>query len=122
MIVVACNTALEESPELINKDPYTAWIIKVEVSDKAQLKAVVVNGNAADGETENVAPAPIFSEAAERRPKGFSDAQTKDAPSATSMELARSKEFVPLTVKVPLETTIPPVVPIMRPGRAGEKA
>ncbi len=39
--VVACNTALEESPELINKDPYTAWIIKVEVSDKAQLNALM---------------------------------------------------------------------------------
>lgn len=39
--VVACNTALEESPELINKDPYSAWIIKVEVSDKAQLNALM---------------------------------------------------------------------------------
>ncbi|MCR5561475.1 MAG: glycine cleavage system protein GcvH [Bacteroidales bacterium] len=35
--VVAVNEALEDAPELINQDPYGAWIIKVEVSDKAEL-------------------------------------------------------------------------------------
>ena len=39
--VIACNTELEAAPELINKDPYAAWIIKVEVSDKAQLSALM---------------------------------------------------------------------------------
>lgn len=39
--VIACNTELEGAPELINKDPYAAWIIKVEVSDKAELSALM---------------------------------------------------------------------------------
>lgn len=39
--VIACNTELEGAPELINKDPYAAWIIKVEVCDKAELSALM---------------------------------------------------------------------------------
>ena len=35
--VVAVNTALEDSPESINNDPYSAWIVKVEMSDSAEL-------------------------------------------------------------------------------------
>ena len=36
--VVACNSELADAPELINKDPYGAWIIKVEnVTDYADL-------------------------------------------------------------------------------------
>ena len=34
--VVAVNSALEDAPELINADPYANWIIKVEMSDKAE--------------------------------------------------------------------------------------
>lgn len=35
--VVAVNSGLEDAPELINQDPYSAWIIKVNMSDPAQL-------------------------------------------------------------------------------------
>ncbi len=35
--VVEVNTALEETPEKINEDPYGAWIIKVEMSDPSEL-------------------------------------------------------------------------------------
>lgn len=39
--VIACNTEVEDSPELINEDPYGAWIIKVEMSEKAELDALL---------------------------------------------------------------------------------
>ena len=35
--VVAVNNSLEEAPEKINEDPYGAWIIKVEMSNPAEL-------------------------------------------------------------------------------------
>lgn len=35
--VVAVNSELEDAPELINQDPYSSWIIKVDMSDPAQL-------------------------------------------------------------------------------------
>jgi len=35
--VVEVNEALEDQPELINKDAYANWIIKVELSDKSEL-------------------------------------------------------------------------------------
>ncbi len=35
--VVEVNEALEDEPELINQDAYANWIIKVELSDKAEL-------------------------------------------------------------------------------------
>ena len=35
--VVEVNTELEDAPELINEDAYAAWIIKVEISDPAEL-------------------------------------------------------------------------------------
>lgn len=37
--VKAVNTALEESPEKVNNDPYgEGWIIKIEMEDRAELK------------------------------------------------------------------------------------
>lgn len=39
--VVAVNSALEDAPEQINEDPYAAWIIKLEMSDKAELDALM---------------------------------------------------------------------------------
>jgi len=39
--VVEINEILEEQPELINKDPYENWIIKVQVSDKNQLEELM---------------------------------------------------------------------------------
>ena len=35
--VVEINEALEDTPELINQDAFENWIIKVELSDKADL-------------------------------------------------------------------------------------
>ncbi len=36
--VIEFNTALEDSPELINKDPYgEGWMIRIKISDPAQL-------------------------------------------------------------------------------------
>jgi glycine cleavage system H protein len=36
-VVIEINEALEDQPELINNDAYENWIIKVEMSDKAEL-------------------------------------------------------------------------------------
>ncbi|MBP5488388.1 MAG: glycine cleavage system protein GcvH [Bacteroidales bacterium] len=36
--VVEVNSELEDAPELINEDAYAAWIIKVEMSDEAELE------------------------------------------------------------------------------------
>ncbi len=36
-VVVEVNEALEEEPELLNKDAFANWIIKVELSDKTEL-------------------------------------------------------------------------------------
>ena len=35
--VVEVNEALDDAPELVNQDAYENWIIKVEMSDKAEL-------------------------------------------------------------------------------------
>ncbi|HEY8347582.1 MAG TPA: glycine cleavage system protein GcvH [Symbiobacteriaceae bacterium] len=36
--VVEVNTALESSPELVNKDPYgEGWMLKIEIKDPAEL-------------------------------------------------------------------------------------
>lgn len=35
--VVEVNDALEDAPEMVNKDAFENWIIKVELSDKAEL-------------------------------------------------------------------------------------
>ena len=39
--VIARNDELEDQPELINEDAFAAWIIKVEMSDKAELDALM---------------------------------------------------------------------------------
>ena len=35
--VVEVNEALEDEPELLNQDAFENWIIKVELTDKAEL-------------------------------------------------------------------------------------
>ena len=35
--VVEVNEALDDEPELVNKDAYANWIIKVELTDKSEL-------------------------------------------------------------------------------------
>ena len=39
--VIARNDALEDTPELINEDAYAAWIVKIEMSDKSELDAMM---------------------------------------------------------------------------------
>jgi len=39
--VIEVNEALEDQPELINQDAYENWIIKVELSDKAELDSLM---------------------------------------------------------------------------------
>ena len=39
--VVEINEALEDQPELINENAFENWIIKVELSDKSQLDALM---------------------------------------------------------------------------------
>ena len=40
-VVVEVNSELEDAPEAINEDAFAAWIIKVEMSDKAELDALM---------------------------------------------------------------------------------
>ena len=40
-VVVAVNSALEDTPEAVNEDAYAAWIIKVEMSNLADLDALM---------------------------------------------------------------------------------
>ena len=42
--VIACNDNLEDKPELINEDAYRSWIIKIEMSDKSELDALLSAG------------------------------------------------------------------------------
>ena len=39
--VLESNKELEDKPEMINEDPYNAWIIKVEMSDPKELDALM---------------------------------------------------------------------------------
>jgi len=39
--VVEINEVLEDQPELINQDAFENWIIKVELSDKSELDALM---------------------------------------------------------------------------------
>ena len=39
--VVEINEALEDQPELINQDAFENWIIKVQLSDKSELDALM---------------------------------------------------------------------------------
>ena len=39
--IVAINEKLEESPELINQDPYGAWVIQLELDNPAELNSLM---------------------------------------------------------------------------------
>lgn len=39
--VVEVNTALEDTPELINQDAFVNWIIKVKLSDPSELESLM---------------------------------------------------------------------------------
>jgi glycine cleavage system H protein len=43
--VLATNTALEDSPELVNKNPYNdGWMIRIKASDPAELDTLMAKG------------------------------------------------------------------------------
>jgi glycine cleavage system H protein len=39
--ILDVNKALEGSPEMLNDDPYGAWIVKLELSNEAELKTLL---------------------------------------------------------------------------------
>ena len=39
--IVEVNEALDDEPELLNKDPWENWIIKLELSDKSELDSLM---------------------------------------------------------------------------------
>lgn len=39
--VLQTNTALEDTPGLLNSDPYGSWILRVRLSDKSELDALM---------------------------------------------------------------------------------
>ena len=39
--VVACNTDLLDSPELVNEQPYLSWLVKIEMSDSSELNSLM---------------------------------------------------------------------------------
>ncbi len=39
--VIAVNEALEDAPELVNEDAFANWIIKVQMSDTAELESLM---------------------------------------------------------------------------------
>ncbi len=39
--IVLVNDELEDSPELINEDPYENWIVKVELEDESELNKLL---------------------------------------------------------------------------------
>ena len=40
-VIVAVNEELEDSPELLNEDPYENWIIKIEIEDDTEIKKLL---------------------------------------------------------------------------------
>jgi len=40
-VIVMVNEDLEDSPELLNEDPYENWIIKVELEDESELQSLL---------------------------------------------------------------------------------
>ena len=40
-VVVAVNEELEDAPELLNQDAFANWIIKVQMSDEAELEELM---------------------------------------------------------------------------------
>lgn len=40
-VIVAINEELEDSPELLNEDPYEHWIIKVELEDASEVERLM---------------------------------------------------------------------------------
>lgn len=40
-VIIEVNEALDDEPELLNKDAFENWIIKVEMSDKTELDSLM---------------------------------------------------------------------------------
>jgi glycine cleavage system H protein len=46
--VLEINEELEDAPELINEDPYTAWIFKIKMEDESELNELLDEDEYAD--------------------------------------------------------------------------
>lgn len=46
--VLEVNTELEDSPELINEDPYAAWIMKIQMADISEADGLMSEEEYAD--------------------------------------------------------------------------
>lgn len=46
--IIEVNEELEDSPELINEDPYSAWIYKIQMSDETELDTLMNKGEYAE--------------------------------------------------------------------------
>ncbi|MDX1357337.1 MAG: glycine cleavage system protein GcvH [Clostridia bacterium] len=46
--VLEINEELEDAPELINEDPYTAWIFKIKMDDESELNDLLDEDEYAD--------------------------------------------------------------------------
>lgn len=46
--VLEVNEALEDNPELINEDPYTAWIMKIQLADIAEIDGLLTENEYAE--------------------------------------------------------------------------
>jgi glycine cleavage system H protein len=42
--IIEVNEELEDSPELINEDPYSAWIYKLQINDETELDMLMNQG------------------------------------------------------------------------------
>ena len=40
-VIVAVNEELDDSPELLNEDPYEHWIIKIELEDPSEVERLM---------------------------------------------------------------------------------
>lgn len=40
-IVISVNEELEDQPEMINEDPYSAWIMQIEMTDLSELDSLM---------------------------------------------------------------------------------
>ncbi len=46
--IIEVNEELEDAPELINEDPYSAWIFKIKMSDETELDTLMSKGEYED--------------------------------------------------------------------------
>lgn len=46
--IIEVNEELEDAPELINEEPYSAWIFKIKISDETEVNTLMNQGEYKD--------------------------------------------------------------------------